>query len=100
MFDKVDLLKELAEVLGFDLIREAFKDEDYPVEVLEVAAKFINQKFSNSGEAVDKLLSLRDEARNNKDWNLADNIRSELKNIGLEIEDTPMGARLKVLSKK
>ncbi len=95
-----DTLKEIAEVLGFHFEPLKVKEEDYPVEVKEVASKFFNQQFSSSKLAIDKLLELRAEARREKDWKKADEIRKELKNIGMEIDDTPLGARVKVVTRK
>jgi len=40
---------------------------------------------------LDLLLELREGARKNKDWGLADNIRDDLKQIGFEIQDTSDG---------
>ena len=44
------------------------------------------------------LLDARQEARKNKDWKRADELRSELRATGIEIEDTPQGVRWKRLS--
>lgn len=41
------------------------------------------------------LLNLRDEARKEKNWQLADSIRQLLIKTGIEIEDTPAGTRWK-----
>jgi cysteinyl-tRNA synthetase len=40
---------------------------------------------------LDLLLEIRENARKNKDWNAADNIRKELDDIGFEIQDTSDG---------
>ena len=42
-------------------------------------------------ELVEELIQKRNEARKNKDFNLADQIRSELNDMNIEIEDTPDG---------
>ena len=42
-------------------------------------------------ELVEELINKRNEARSNKDFNLADQIRSELYDMNIEIEDTPDG---------
>lgn len=42
------------------------------------------------------LLRLREEARERKDYETSDRIRSELQKLGLEIQDTPQGARWRV----
>jgi len=45
----------------------------------------------NLEELIDLLLEIREEARNNKDWNTADGIRKDLDSIGFEIQDTDSG---------
>ncbi len=40
---------------------------------------------------IEKLINERNEARRNKKFDIADNIRKELKEKGIEIEDTPSG---------
>ncbi len=41
------------------------------------------------------IISIRQNARKNKDWATSDKIRDELKEIGITIEDSPTGARWK-----
>jgi cysteinyl-tRNA synthetase len=41
------------------------------------------------------LASIRDELRQNKQWQLADKIRKELADLGVTLEDTPQGTRWK-----
>jgi cysteinyl-tRNA synthetase len=43
-------------------------------------------------QKVEKLLSKRLKAKRNKDWQAADRIRSELHNMGIDIEDKPDGS--------
>ncbi|RLF48775.1 MAG: cysteine--tRNA ligase [Thermoplasmata archaeon] len=45
---------------------------------------------------MDILLSIREEARKRRDWETADKIRSELKKIGIIVEDTANGPRWKI----
>lgn len=45
---------------------------------------------------VEKMISERDEAKNNKDYNSADKIRQQLLDIGIEINDTSDGTVWKV----
>ncbi len=40
---------------------------------------------------IDELIKLRDEARKNKNFELADKIRNQLSTMGIEIEDSPEG---------
>ena len=44
---------------------------------------------------MDLIISIRQTARKEKNWALADKIRDELKEAGIVIEDTPSGARWK-----
>jgi len=46
---------------------------------------------TDSKEILKKLLEKREEARKNKDWKTADQIRSDLEEIGFEIQDTDKG---------
>jgi cysteinyl-tRNA synthetase len=48
------------------------------------------------GKAVDLLLSIRQEAKANKDWVTSDKIRNELTDLGFEIKDTKEGAEWKL----
>ena len=43
-------------------------------------------------KAVDLLLQLRSDAKQNKDWAMCDKIRDELKAIGFVVKDTADGA--------
>ena len=44
---------------------------------------------------MDLILTIRQQARKNKDWATADAIRDKLKELGIVIEDTAQGARWK-----
>ena len=46
-------------------------------------------------EAAERILAARAEARAAKDWDVADAIRDQLRDMGLTIEDTAAGSRLK-----
>jgi cysteinyl-tRNA synthetase len=48
---------------------------------------------------IDKLIKDREEARRNKDWDLADTVRDELAQKGFEIVDTPKGPVWKEIKK-
>ncbi|MCD4769778.1 MAG: cysteine--tRNA ligase, partial [Bacteroidales bacterium] len=45
-----------------------------------------------TGKVIETLLSIRHEAKNNKDWKTADRIRDELSALGIIIKDTKDGA--------
>ncbi|MDH6534366.1 cysteine--tRNA ligase [Parabacteroides sp. 52] len=48
------------------------------------------------GKAIDLLLSIRQQAKENKDWSTSDKIRNELTALGFEIKDTKEGAEWKI----
>ncbi|HDO19162.1 MAG TPA: cysteine--tRNA ligase [Thermoplasmatales archaeon] len=48
-------------------------------------------KPSSAYEAIDILLDIREKARSEKNWDLADSIRNDLRGIGIEVEDTGKG---------
>lgn len=46
-----------------------------------------------SSKLIEMILRYRSEARANKDWALSDRIRDELKELGIEIKDSPEGTK-------
>lgn len=69
----IEIIMELAEVLG-------------------ILGKVQNQTLESE---VEDIINKRQEARKNKDWTAADDIRDQLKKMGIIIEDTPQGVRWK-----
>jgi cysteinyl-tRNA synthetase len=51
----------------------------------------LSSELTNS--LLELLISLRDDARKHKDWQLSDRIRSELEEMGITLEDTATGTR-------
>ena len=85
-----DALVELAGVLGIMLGEAA--GEALPEELVGLAAEHAGD---SAAEAAEALLAARQEARAEKDWARADAIRDAIAALGLAIEDTAAGARLK-----
>ncbi len=82
-------LKELQDVFHlfiFDLL--GLKDE--------ARGTADNTGVEAFSKAVDLLLSIRQEAKANKDWATSDKIRNELTSMGFEIKDTKDGAEWKL----
>lgn len=80
-------LKELKEVFHtfvFDIL--GMKDE----------ASAGGDNYETFGKAVDLLLTIRQQAKANKDWATSDKIRNELIAMGFEIKDTKDGAEWKL----
>ena len=55
--------------------------------------KLIKQNETQGDEEIVALIEQRDEARKNKDWAKSDQLRDQLKEMGVIIEDTPQGTR-------
>lgn len=80
-------LKELQDVFHtfiFDIL--GMKDE----------ASAGGNNYETFGKAVDLLLTIRQQAKTNKDWATSDKIRNELTAMGFEIKDTKDGAEWKL----
>ena len=69
--------------------------EELPVGLLGVAAGLVAYTGDDVDEAAERILAVRAEARAAKNWELADAIRDQLRDMGLVIEDTAAGSRLK-----
>lgn len=93
----------------FDMVRVAnakfVVDKSYSREDLEIAKSNIKElcnvlrilKVENKTleKEIEELIEKRQQARANKDWNMADKIRDELKDRGIILEDTPDGVKWK-----
>ncbi|MDR2969449.1 MAG: cysteine--tRNA ligase [Tannerellaceae bacterium] len=86
-FTQADLneLKELFRLFIFDIL--GLTDE---------TSSGGNTSYESFGKAVDLLLSIRQQAKQNKDWATSDRIRNELSALGFEIKDTKDGAEWKL----
>ncbi len=71
------------------------KGIDLPVELVGLAAELVGYEGDDVADAAEALLAARAEARAAKDWGRADAIRDRLKDMGLMVEDTNAGARIK-----
>ena len=70
-------------------------EEPLPEELVGVAAELVGFAGSDVDEAAEAILAARAEARAAKDWGTADAIRDRLRDLGLAIEDTAAGSRIK-----
>ena len=80
---KLAAIKDFDRVLSLDLIAAA--------EAL--AKKQAEEEAANADPEIDALVAARTEAKKAKNWAEADRIRDELKARGIEIIDTPQGAK-------
>lgn len=88
-----DMLVELADVLGISL-EETKAQSDLPSELKDLAQELVGESFDSSEAAADALLAKRAQARAEKNWAIADEIRNKLADLGLVVEDTAAGARV------
>jgi cysteinyl-tRNA synthetase len=82
---KLALLADFDKVLSLNLIEAA---ED-------LKKKQAEEEAANADPEIDALVAARTEAKKAKNWAEADRIRDELKAMGIEIIDTPQGAKWK-----
>ncbi|MBW2997281.1 cysteine--tRNA ligase [Candidatus Woesearchaeota archaeon] len=82
--EEIDAKEKLALMCRFD-------------EILGLGFKEWEREKVKAPQEVLELLDKREEARKNKDWELADKARDKIKKAGYAIDDTPDGARLKKL---
>ena len=78
---------------GFARVSEIYR------EMASIIGIFEQEETAADDGLTDKLMELiigiRQDARKEKNWAIADKIRDELKEVGIVIEDTPNGARWK-----
>ncbi|MDO5044486.1 MAG: cysteine--tRNA ligase [Coriobacteriia bacterium] len=86
-----DTLRELFGIFGIDINDDKVS---YPQEIIELAKRFSDYEGSDTEEAARILLEVRQEARSQKEWSVADGIRDGLAELGLIVEDTDLGARV------
>ena len=103
-----DLNIPLAMAAVWEVAREDKKSEEY-AQLLEEFDKVLGLDLSNSEEYIKKqqtivipdeikqLIEKRKEARINKDWELSDKIRDELKSKGYNVKDTKEGMTIEKL---
>ncbi|MDL2245526.1 cysteine--tRNA ligase [Parabacteroides sp. OttesenSCG-928-J18] len=77
-------LKEVFQLFLFDILG------------IEDNASAGGDNYDTFSQAIDLLLSIRQQAKENKDWATSDRIRNELTAMGFEIKDTKEGAEWKL----
>ncbi|MDO4850595.1 MAG: cysteine--tRNA ligase [Actinomycetota bacterium] len=92
--EAVSVIGELLGVLGLQV--GAGQGQELPVGVLDLAREVAGYAGGDPAEAVNLLLETRAEARAAKNWGVADAVRDGLASLGIVIEDTPAGARIKL----
>ncbi len=62
-------------------------------ELAGVLGILYNRKSKTNDDEIENLIKLRNEARKNRDWKTADEIRNKLNEMNVVIEDTPQGVK-------
>ncbi len=90
-----ELVKELNlkidQHVSKDLIKKSY---DLLIELTDVLGILKKSNNTDIDEEIEKLVEKRQKARKEKDFALADQIRDELKDRGIVLEDTPQGIRI------
>ena len=87
-----EFIERSMDVLGIELPEQ---EAELPVEIIALAAERAGYAGGDTAEAAEALIAARAEARAAKDWAVADAIRDALGELGLVVEDTAAGARVK-----
>ena len=87
-----EFIERSMDVLGIELPEQ---EAELPVEIIALAAERASYAGDDTAEAAEALIAARAEARAAKDWAVADAIRDALGELGLVVEDTAAGARVK-----
>ena len=74
---KLKLIEDFDKVLGLDLLKKEETNDSYDI----------------STEEIETLIEKRVQAKQNKDYKLADEIRNELLSKGIKLIDTPTGTK-------
>ena len=85
-----DLISQMDEIMGLDISLEKIK-------IREEKEKNIIKKSLNCD--IENLIAKREEARKNKQWQKADEIREELLKKGIVIQDTKEGVKIDYIKK-
>jgi len=80
------------------LLREARKLLEKLAEIMGLKLEVVGPELESGkfAELVDYVVKLREEAREEKNFELADRIRDDLEQLGIEIKDTPRGPEWKL----
>ena len=80
-------------------ISEGYKDREFLQSALDLFNELtgvlgiVTKEEETLEEEIEKLIEQRQQARKEKNWKLADEIRDKLKAMGIELQDTPEGVK-------
>ena len=87
--------KEMNIYLDDDKSRETIKAYDLFLELTNVLGIVQKTQEKELDKEIEELIEKRQQARREKNWTLADEIRDQLTEKGIIIEDTPQGVKWK-----
>jgi cysteinyl-tRNA synthetase len=93
LFELVSIINSLSSTNSFGLLSEkVFQDlqktmNGFIIDVLGLKGVEINTNDDKSEKLIELMLSMRTEAKNNKEYSLSDKIRDDLNKIGVVIKD-------------
>ncbi|WP_035571339.1 cysteine--tRNA ligase [Halonatronum saccharophilum] len=101
MVKEVNLIVNNKEFILTEGLKEGLKEikstfESLAGDVLGILPKQEEAKGGLIDPLIELLVEVRSEVRKNKNYELADKIRDELKNLGVQIKDTPQGVEWKL----
>lgn len=80
------ILYKLATTLGFTFEKPTLTDEE-----LQNAVKHVSEKLGQNFDSMEEIISLRKQARDAKNWDVADKIRVALDEINIVLKDSKEG---------
>ena len=89
--DAYTILYKLGTVLGFKFEKEGLSEED-----TNNAIKVVSEALGQSFSSMEDILSLRKQARADKNWDVADKIRVALDSVGVILKDTTDGTKVEL----
>ena len=84
--DAFTILFKLASVLGFSFEKATLSEEE-----LANAVNVVSEKLGKSFYSMDEIIAYRKEARDAKNWDVADKIRVALDDLGIVLKDSKEG---------
>ena len=89
--DAFTILYKLAGVLGFSFEKPTLSDDE-----LKNAVKHVSEKLGREFSSMEDLIAYRKEARDAKNWDVADKIRIALDDCGIVLKDSKEGTNWEV----
>ena len=90
----IDAICELFGIFGIDLQETSAEDAGVPEEIASICAEINAEVADDLETTLANIIEIRAEARNNKDWAVADKIRDLIADAGWTMEDTAQGTKI------